>query len=108
MVARAVSTQRYVIVFRSRLRPGVEAEYNVRGAEMFALAETMPGYLGIKDFVAEDGERVAIAEFDTAENLRAWREHPDHRRAQEEGRSRWYSEYHIQVCTLERESRFQT
>jgi heme-degrading monooxygenase HmoA len=101
-----MSARRYVIVFRSRLRPGVEAAYAVRGGEIFALAEKMPGYLGIKDFVADDGERVAIAEFDTAEHLRAWREHPEHAKAQEEGRQRWYSEYSVQVCVLERESIF--
>jgi heme-degrading monooxygenase HmoA len=101
-----MNANRYIIVFRSRLRPGVEADYAVRGAEIFALAEKMPGYLGIKDFTADDGERVAIAEFDTAEHLRAWREHPEHKAAQEEGRRRFYSEYSVQVCVLERESVF--
>jgi len=101
-----VSDKRYVIVFRSRLRPGVDEAYGIRGAEIFALAEKTPGYLGIKDFVAEDGERVAIAEFDTAEHLRAWREHPEHQKAQQEGRDRYYSEYRISVCVLERESSF--
>jgi heme-degrading monooxygenase HmoA len=101
-----VSAERYVIVFRSRLRPGVEDAYNARAGEIFALAEKMPGYLSIKDYTADDGERVAIAEFDTAEHLRAWREHPEHRKAQQEGRDRWYTFYQVQVCVLERESTF--
>jgi hypothetical protein len=58
----------YVTVFRSRLRPGVEADYGVRGEQIYNLAIQMPGFIAIKDFVAEDGERVAIVEFDTAEH----------------------------------------
>jgi antibiotic biosynthesis monooxygenase (ABM) superfamily enzyme len=61
--------QGHVIVFRSRLRPGVEIDYDKRAGAMYDLAMTMPGLLASKDFVAEDGERVAIIEFDSAD---AW------------------------------------
>ena len=100
------SANSYVIVFRSRLRPGVEEAYGVRGGEIYGLAVDMPGLISAKDFVAEDGERVAIVEFDTAEHLRAWREHVEHKRAQQEGRDRWYASYQIQVCVVERSSAY--
>ena len=96
----------YVTVFRSRLRPGVEADYGVRGEQIYNLAVQMPGFIAIKDFVAEDGERVAIVEFDTAEHLAAWRDHPEHQRAQAEGRERFYSGYKIQVCRVERSAEY--
>jgi hypothetical protein len=66
----------YVIVFRSRLRPGVEADYGTRAGGMYELASTMPGLLSSRDYVADDGERVALIEFDTAEHLRAWARDP--------------------------------
>ena len=97
---------RYVIVFRSRLRPGVEEEYGTRAQAIYELAVKMPGMLSAADFVAEDGERVSIIEFDSADNLRAWREHPDHMRAQEEGRARFYASYRIQICMVERTAEF--
>lgn len=100
-----MSDSRRVIVFRSRLRPGVEEAYGVRGDEVYELASKMPGLLSAKDFVADDGERLSIVEFDTAEHLAAWREHPEHKVAQQEGRDRWYSEYSIQICTVERSSK---
>lgn len=96
----------YVIVFRSRLRPGVEAEYGARAEAVYQLAEKMPGMMSAQDFVAEDGERVSIIEFDSAEHLAAWREHPEHRKAQAEGREKFYTTYAIQICTVERSSRF--
>ena len=97
---------KHVIVFRSRLRPGVEAEYGAHADQMYELARTMPGMLSARDYAADDGERVSIIEFDSAENLRRWREHPDHVRAQDRGRLEWYSFYSIQICIVERSSEF--
>ncbi len=65
---------------------------------MHDLAAKMPGFISVKTFGAEDGERVTIAEFESEETMRAWREQPDHREAQKLGRERFYSEYRIQVC----------
>ncbi len=97
---------KHVIVFRSRLRPGIEAEYEARATAIDELARTMPGMLAARDYTADDGERVSIIEFDSAENLRRWREHPEHRLAQEQGRADWYSWYSIQICIVERASEF--
>lgn len=96
----------YVIVFRSRLRPGVEEAYARRGDEIYALAEKMPGLISARDYTAEDGERVAIIEFDTEANLLAWRDHAEHRRVQAEGREQFYASYSIQICKVERSSAF--
>jgi heme-degrading monooxygenase HmoA len=96
----------YVIVFRSRLRPGVEEAYGRRADEIYGLAEKMPGLLSAKDFTAEDGERVSIVEFDTEANLLAWRDHVEHRRAQAQGRETFYEGYSIQICKVERSATF--
>jgi len=95
-----------VIVFRSRVRPGIEDAIGSVGARMYELASAMPGFVSYKDFAAEDGENVTIIEFDTLEHLAAWRDHPEHKQVQEMGRQRFFDEYHIQVCTMVRESAF--
>ena len=48
-------------------------------------------------------KRVSIVEFASQETHQAWREHPGHRVAQELGRSKFYFEYRVQVCSLERD-----
>lgn len=96
-----------VTVFRSRLRPGVGDEYAALAQRMAAIARTMPGYVSEKDFVADDGERVTIVEFAHEEGLRAWRTNPEHLAAQKLAREKYYSDYHIQVCTLVRDSKFE-
>ncbi len=95
-----------VIMFRSRVRQGVNAELGRVGERMYELASSMPGFLSYKDFVAEDGENVTIIEFESLETLTAWREHPEHKIAQGRGRTEFFAEYHIQVCTPVRDYRF--
>jgi heme-degrading monooxygenase HmoA len=63
----------------------------------------MPGFVSIKTFVADDGERVSIVEFASADAQQAWRQHPAHLEAQRLGREKFYSEYRIQVCMVERD-----
>ena len=95
-----------VIVFRNRVKSGVEEEYGAHASRVYEIAERMPGFVSSKDFSAEDGERCTVIEFSGAPELAAWREQQDHRNAQDEGRRRYYEEYSLQVCELVRESRF--
>ena len=95
-----------ITVFRTRLRPGLRDEYVALVERMIELARTMPGYISHKGFFAEDGERVTIVEFEHEEGMTAWRTHPEHRVAQKLGREKYYLEYSLQVCRLDRESKF--
>ena len=95
-----------ITVFRSRLRPGIQAEYVALVERMNEIAKTMPGYVSHKGFFAEDGERVTIVEFAHEDGLRAWRTNREHLAAQKLAREKYYTEYHVQVCKLERESKF--
>lgn len=104
------SIQRYrtmiVTIFRSRLRPEHAAEYALVADRIHALAATMPGFVGIRAYVADDGERVSIVEFADQQTHNAWRDHPEHQQAQQLGRERFYSTYNIQVCELARQHTF--
>jgi len=101
------NTSMIITIFRSRLRPEHVAEYSEVATRIHALAETMPGFLGIKSYVAEDGERVSIVEFADQAAHDAWRDQADHRKAQQLGREKFYSEYQIQVCTRTHATAFQ-
>jgi heme-degrading monooxygenase HmoA len=95
-----------ITVFRSRLKPGLTEEYNAAVQRMSELAETMPGYISHKTFLASDGERCTIVEFEHEDGLRTWRTNAEHLTAQKNARLKYYTEYSVQVCTLDRESRF--
>ncbi|HSB99756.1 MAG TPA: antibiotic biosynthesis monooxygenase [Burkholderiaceae bacterium] len=96
-----------VIVFRARLRPDADmAALGPLGERMYALASAMPGFVSYKDFTAEDGESVTVVEFASEPELLAWRNHPEHREAQERGRREFFAEYTIQIGRVERAYRF--
>ncbi|WP_441235485.1 antibiotic biosynthesis monooxygenase family protein [Bradyrhizobium sp. 930_D9_N1_4] len=89
-----------VTIFRSRLNPGVRDEYDPMAKQMSELARKVPGYVAHKGFVAEDGERVTIVEFETEDALRAWSRDPDHVMAKRRGIQDFFSEYSFQICSL--------
>jgi maleylpyruvate isomerase len=102
---RLLEDPRVVTVFRSRLRreaPGYEEE----AQRTVELARSMPGFVEIKTFHAEDGERVSLVTFASADAHAAWRAHPEHRVAQRRGRAEFYDEYLIQVCRVAAERSF--
>ena len=93
-------------VFRNRLREDAGAEYGETLNRMLEIVSKMPGYIQHKVYIAADGERCTIVEFDTEEHQRAWSMHGEHIQAKKQGRESFYSEYHLQVCTVQRDSRF--
>lgn len=92
-----------VTVFRSRLRPDALAEYAPWAQRLSELVRAMPGYISHKGFVAEDGERLTLVEFESEEALRAWAVHPDHVRAKRLGRESFFAEYRVQICSVIRD-----
>ena len=95
-----------VTVFRSRVNPEAQEEYGRWAARMGELAREMPGYISHKGFVAEDGERVTIVEFESEATQRVWSLHREHVEAKNKGRASFYSEYRVQICTVQRDTSF--
>jgi heme-degrading monooxygenase HmoA len=99
--------QQSVTVFRSRLRDDVPGpRYGSLAGELEAQAAAVPGFVEFKEFVAADGERLALVTFASAAAEAAWRDDPDHRSAQQEGRDAFYSEYDVAVCAVQRRRRW--
>jgi heme-degrading monooxygenase HmoA len=92
-----------VTIFRSRLVPGMQDVYDPMAKRMSDLARTIPGYISHKGFVAEDGERVTIVEFETEEALHEWRRHPEHAKAKRRGIDSFFSDYKFQICSVIRD-----
>ena len=95
-----------VTVFRARLRPENSDAYFKLAGELGAEAANMPGFVSRKVYVAEDGERLTVVEFESEETHRGWAEHHRHAAAQIRGRNEFYSEYSIQICQSLRSSTF--
>lgn len=93
-------------IFRSRLKQGITREYDEQVQITAPLAEASPGFLGHKMFVADDGERITVVEFESLEAQRAWSLTHEHKEAAKSGRRHFYANYKIQICSVLRESSF--
>lgn len=90
----------YLTVFRNRKRPDMDrAAYEADNTRMEELARAQPGFRSIKGFVAEDGEVVAISEWDSEEAAKAWGRNAEHAAVQARGRSDYYASYTLYSCT---------
>lgn len=97
----------FLVVFRNRKRPALDAAaYAADAAAMEALARTQPGYRAFKSYAAEDGEVVAISEWDDEAAARAWGRLAEHRAVQRKGRQAYYAEYTLFACADPRIHRF--
>ena len=86
-------------ILRTRLRPECESEYRIAAQAVLPVAQAVPGYLGHKNFVADDGERLMVVEYETEEAMKAWARHPDHVAAKRLG-FKVFSAYKVQVCQV--------
>ncbi|MDT7764679.1 MAG: hypothetical protein QOC63_4099 [Mycobacterium sp.] len=96
-----------IVVFRSRVRSDADmSALEALGARMYELGSAMPGFVSYKDFAAEDGETLTLVEFETEEQLLAWRNHPEHIEVQARARAEFFSEYSITVSESRRAYHF--
>jgi heme-degrading monooxygenase HmoA len=96
-----------VILFRSKLTPEAGEDYNAMSEEMHLLVRDNPGFVDVKHYKAEDGERLTVVWFKDKESLREWRQLPRHREAQNTGRKKWYEYYKMEVATIDRVTSFE-
>jgi heme-degrading monooxygenase HmoA len=89
-----------VTVFRTRLAPGVQDEYGPMATHTSELVRSIAGYISHKGFVAEDGERVTIVEFESEEALHEWKVHPGHLEAKKLGFTKLFSAFKYQICDV--------
>jgi len=96
-----------VTVFRSRLRADLAAQdLDAYAADIEAVerhAALAPGFCSTKTYLADDGERLTLVRFETAEAQRLWARDPTHLAAQARARDHFYSWYQIGVYADGRE-----
>jgi len=98
----------YLVVFRNRKRAGIDqAAYDAEAVRMEELAAEQPGYLSFKSYVADDGEVIALSEWQDEASARAWGRNAEHLAAQASGRANYYSGYTLFACDSPRIHNFE-
>jgi len=93
----------YAVVFTSILREG-EDGYAEMANRMMELAAQQPGFLGVESVRQDVG--ITVSYWSAPEAISQWKQHAEHLVAQEYGRSRWYADFRIRICKVERDYGF--
>ena len=99
-------TRMMVVLFRSKLVDAADG-YDAMAAEMEDLARTMPGFVDVKAFKADDGERLTVVWWESEDTLKGWGENVRHRVAQRRGREQWYQYYTLEVAEIVRQNSYE-
>jgi len=75
--------------------------------EMQSLVRQNPGFIDVKSYKSDDGERLTVVWWRDEESLRQWRDDVRHRLAQDTGRQKWYEYYKMEVAKVERQTCFE-
>ena len=91
----------YAVIFRAEINELDEA-YADMAARMRDLAINKYGCVEFTA-VTEGKREIAISYWDDQEQIKAWKQDPEHRKAQKLGRSKWYKSYRVQVVEIIRD-----
>ena len=98
----------FLVVFRNRKRADIDqAAYDLESVRMEQLAREQPGYRSFKSYAADDGETIALSEWDDEAAARGWGRVAEHAVAQANGRERYYASYTLFACPDPRIHRFE-
>jgi heme-degrading monooxygenase HmoA len=89
-----------VILFRSRMTTQAGDDYDRLLAKMGGYVQEQPGFVDVKSFTADDGERLTIVWWKDKEKLEQWRQNERHRIAKNLGRERWYEYYRMELAEV--------
>ncbi|MCV6610993.1 MAG: antibiotic biosynthesis monooxygenase [Amphritea sp.] len=91
----------YAVIFRAEVAE-VDEQYLSMAQRMRDLAIDEYGCLEFTA-VTEGKQEIAISYWESKQQIKAWRENPEHQEAQRLGQSRWYRSYRVQVVKVERD-----
>jgi len=93
----------YAVIFTSTQNDDI-AGYSEMAEKMETLAKQQKGFLGIESARNEIG--ITISYWESLEAIRSWKMQSDHLIAQKKGREEWYQWYHVRICKVESEYKF--
>jgi heme-degrading monooxygenase HmoA len=93
----------YAVIFTSKIT-SMDEGYKEVSKQMEVLARKQPGFLGLETAREEIG--ITISYWESLEAIKKWKQHAEHLIAQKNGKEKWYSNYHVRICKVEREYSF--
>lgn len=94
----------YVVIFTAQISE-LDETYASTAARLRQIALSKYGCTRFTALMESDQE-VIISYWETLDQIQAWNQDPEHRKAQELGRNKWYSAFQVQVVQVLRDYEF--
>jgi heme-degrading monooxygenase HmoA len=93
----------YLAVIFSSQRTEGDQGYAAMADRMVELAQAQPGFLGVESARNAEGFGLTVSYWKDEAAVAAWKAHAEHAVAQRLGWDRWYADFRLRVCRVERE-----
>lgn len=99
-IANTPATPYYAVIFSSRTSDNLQG-YEKVVEQMVQLASEQSGFLGIES--ARNDIGITVSYWRDLASISAWRNQMQHKEAQQNGKAKWYADYTVRICKVERE-----
>jgi len=103
MIAKTPEPPYYAVIFTSERTEG-DNGYAEIADRMVELAREQDGFLGVESAREEVG--ITVSYWRDLDAIKSWKEHAEHKVAQERGRSDWYKSFKTRIAKVERDYQF--
>lgn len=91
----------YAVIFTSKRNSADQVAYSEMAQKMVEKAKSQKGFIGVVSVRNNDGTGITVSYWDSIENIKAWKDHGEHKEAQQLGREKWYEHFTVQICKVE-------
>lgn len=103
MIAKTPKPPYYAVIFSS-LHTKDNDDYSETANLMVELASQQEGFLGIES--ARNDLGITVSYWKDLESIKKWKQHTEHKQAQNKGISKWYKHYKTRISKVERDYEF--
>ncbi len=103
MIVDTLKPPYYAVIFSTILIDNIEG-YIATAKRMEELAKQQKGFLGIES--ARNTIGITVSYWQTEADIIAWKNNIEHKEAKLLGKKKWYKQYQLRICKVEREYGF--
>ncbi|CAM1352779.1 antibiotic biosynthesis monooxygenase family protein [Tenacibaculum insulae] len=103
MIVTSLTPPYYAVIFTTKTTNNLEG-YSEMNERMEFLAKQQKGFLGVESARSEIG--ITVSYWANLEDITRWKNNLLHTEARNLGRERWYEQYQLRICKVEREYEF--
>lgn len=100
MIVKTPEPPYYAVIFTSKRTEG-DKGYTQMAEKIESVVKDQPGFLGFESARNETG--ITVSYWKDLESIKKWSQNREHTIAKEQGKNKWYENYRVRICKVEKE-----